>query len=392
MIVRVCGLCWLSLILTIASSGCGSSSTSAAKLAERLGQLRADESRTNDGRLILGAPSLTSGIPGEGALKLDELTAWLADPEQHEPLRVALPPHLAAAQRDVNIPADNPLTRAKIELGRQLYFDQRLSKIGSLACGECHHPKLSYTSFIKGNGLRDPLPTINRILSKRQFWDGKAASLEEQVKFPVTNEREQNLSPEELVAKLNSVSGYKLQFERIFGEVSFTAFSQAIASFERALVTGPSAWDRSQSGEENAMSPLAKQGEAIFFGAKAQCDRCHRGPNFTDEEFHPVGTGIDERTPDLGRFSITGRETDRGAFKTPTLRNVAVTHPYLHDARFDSLAEVVAWFNAGGHLPPGPGAELVPLGLSPGEQQALVEFLKSLTSALPPVETRRLPE
>ena len=174
--------------------------------------------------------------------------------------------------------------------------------------------------------------------------------------------------------------------------MSYEAFTQAIACFERTIVTGPAAWDRAQAGDELALSPLAQQGEAIFFGEKAQCDRCHSGPNFTDEQFHRVGTGLDEKPPDLGRFNVTQQESDRGAFKTPTLRNVSLMHAYMHDARFVSLTEAVAWFNDGGHWPSGDDAELSPLGLSEAEQQALVEFLKSLTSELPPVETKRLPE
>jgi cytochrome c peroxidase len=166
-----------------------------------------------------------------------------------------------------------------------------------------------------------------------------------------------------------------------------------LACFERVLVTGPSAWDRAQAGEEGVLSPAAERGAELFFSNRSRCTSCHSGPNFTDEAFHNVGTGAGKR-PDSGRFQVTNDERDRGAFRTPTLRNVARTGPYFHDARYDSLADVVAWFHAGGvandesGVPPN---ELVPLDLSLEERAEVVAFLESLSSDLPPVETGRLP-
>jgi cytochrome c peroxidase len=392
--LRGCVLMWLCCALVI--SGCDERAVPPVESLP-VATPPPEERRQAGGAIELGSPSLTAGIAGAGPLKLAEVEPWLANSENHEPLDLALPTHLAEGFDLLRqIPADNPITRAKIELGRQLFFDGRFSASGALACGDCHHPAKAYTNFIGKYGpLRDPLPAFNRVLGSKHFWDGHAATLEDQVHTPVGNEREMHTTPEAIIGKLRASEGYRRQFEVIFGAVTFTAYSQALACFERVLVTGPSAWDRHQAGEKDALSAAAERGAALFFSERTQCSTCHSGPNFSDESFHVLGPHYDAPRnggePDFGRFHVTHDERDRNAFRTPTLRNVARTTPYFHDGRFDTLPTVVRWFNDGGHAE-GKDTELVPVGLSDSEVADLVAFLEALNSDLPPVETKRLPE
>lgn len=372
---------------------------------------------------MLGSPSLTAGIPGAGPLTLNEIRHWLADPANHEPLPVALPLGLRSAEPPP-IPPENRLTRAKIELGRQLFFDRRLSRDGTLGCVDCHHPQRSFTSDeIAHASLRETAVVFNRILSREQFWDGRAKSLEEQLRFPLENAHEMKTTAAECVERIGSIEGYRLQFAAVFGKVDFVSLSQAVAAFERTIVTGPSPWDydvelrrletldpQALSAEQQAwlarvrgavaeqpLSPSARRGAELFFSDRAGCSRCHRGPNFTDEQYHDVGSRAlarskssvgEKEAADFGRFQVTGAATDRHAFKTPTLRNVALTWPYFHDGRYHELKDVVEHFSRGGDLP---GTSLEPLELNAGEVDDLVEFLRSLTGALPKPEMGRLP-
>jgi cytochrome c peroxidase len=378
---------------------------------------------TFEGKVVLGSPRLTAGIPGEGPLTIDEIRAWLDDPTNHEPLEFVLPLGLRDAADSVYVPADNPLTRAKIELGRQLFFEKRLSGMGrSCSCAECHPPEVD---FAFGN-IFDPArvrharnaPVVfNRILSREQFWDGRAGSLEEQAMQPITSPNEMANTPANCIATLQAIEGYRLQFERIFGGINVSAIEQALATFQRALVTGPSPYDyqrqlrRYGSLKENEwteelraeeaaakaavaahpMTAAALRGEALFFSDRAGCGACHSGPNLTDEQYHNSGLSLQGDDPDWGRFKITGSEADKGAFKTPTLRNVAHTGPYMHDGELKNLDEVIEWFAAGGRPNPNLSAKIRPLDLTLDEKQDLLEFLHALTGPLPPVARGRLP-
>jgi cytochrome c peroxidase len=259
---------------------------------------------------------------------------------------------------------------------------------------------------------------FNRIFSSRQSWDGRDASLEEQVHGPVTGFVEMGMTPEDCVNRLKSIEGYRLQFDVIFGRLDFEAMAAALASFQRALVTGPSPWDYrrmlakyenidpktlspeeaplvrrlEQCAQEHPMSDRALRGEALFFSERTKCHTCHSGPNLTDEAFHNVGAGMELDRPDLGRYMITGLEEDRGAFKTPTLRNVANTSPYMHNGQLGTLQDVVEWFDRGGYRHPSLDRTVRPLEFSRDEKRDLVAFLEALTGALPPVEKSRLPE
>ncbi|MFO0897510.1 MAG: cytochrome c peroxidase [Pirellulales bacterium] len=373
-----------------------------------------------EGKILLGSPSLTAGITGNGPLALAEVEAWLADPKNHEPLEFVLPLGLRELASEVKIPADNPLTRAKIELGRQLFVDPRLSHPDrKIACFFCHIPLHSFTDHVVvGNpegGLpkRVPPMTINRLFGEAQFWDGRAATLEAQTVMPIFSSHELGSSPAACLAFLEGNPVYRRQFEKIFGQVSVDNVGRALASFLRAIVTGPSRYDywREQQrlralppGDSNPheqaeadklarlypFSSVAQRGHALFTG-KAGCADCHTGPNFTDEQFHNLGVGFDGPKPDLGRFLVTGKEADRGAFRTPTLRNVSRSPGYMHASQLSSLADVVDFFVAGGIANQQLDPALRPLELSKQEKAELLAFLESLTSPVPPVSLGRLP-
>jgi cytochrome c peroxidase len=285
------------------------------------------------------------------------------------------------------IPADNPLTTAKVELGKKLYFDPRLSADGSVSCARCHKPEHGFaddTPFsdgVKGQlGDRNSPTVLNRLYSKAQFWDGRAASLEEQALGPVQNPVEMASSLPLMVSSLAKIAAYKPDFQKAFGSEEITAdrVGKAIASFERTLLSGNSAFDRFQAGDTSAISESAKRGFAVFM-SKGNCAQCHPLPNFTDEEYHNLGVGMNKPNPDLGRYKVTKNEEDKGAFKTPTLRDVANTGPYLRDGSGETIEAVVALVGRGGGCNPNLDPKVKPLRLTKKEQADLVEFLKTLT-------------
>ena len=292
----------------------------------------------------------------------------------------------------VYIPESNPLSSEKIALGRLLYFEKRLSKNNSMSCATCHHPyhgfaEPSATSEGVGGtfGKRNAPTVINRLFSKEQFWDGRAADLEEQAHGPLTNPIEMAMpSHDEVVARLKAVPGYGPVFEKAFGtpEVTMERVAQAIASYERTVVSGNSPYDRFLAGDKDALSPSAVRGLALFNG-KANCQTCHAGFNFTDESYHNLGVGMGGSDPDLGRYTVTKAESEKGAFKTPTLRNVAQTPPYMHDGSEATLRAVVDFYNRGGRPNPNLAKEIKPLGLTPQEATDLVAFMEALTADVP---------
>jgi len=379
-------------------------------------------------RVMLGDPALTSGVPGTGPITLAEIDQWLADPKQAVILEPVLPLGLSqgASQIDTASLEKNPLTRAKIELGRQLYFDPRLSVDATVSCASCHNPAEGYSARTKtgvgvGNQLggRHSPVSFNRILSGPQFWDGRAESLEAQAVGPIQNPIEMGFTHEGVVKRLGEMPVYKRQFETIFGELTIDRVGQAIAAFERALVTAPSPYDygeqlRAFAGldpddiaededlaakyaaakaavEDHPMSEEATRGRDIFFSEKGNCTACHVGANLADENYHNIGIGMDKPEPDVGRFAVTKDPADTGAFKTPTIRNVALSGPYMHDGSVATLEEVVEWYDKGGHPNPHLSAKIRPLKLSAQEKADLVEFMKACTGPTPTVETSRLP-
>lgn len=378
------------------------------------------------GRIVLGSPSLFAGIPGGATLSVDEIQAWLDDPRNHEPLDFELPLWLRDARDALTLPAGDELTRAKIELGRQLFMDRRFANNG-FNCLQCHHPEQGYSRPTQFTAKKNPPPVFNRILSTRQFWDGRAASLEDQVAFPVRHPQEMHSSPEECEQKLLASTGYRIQFERIYGQVSFANMARAIAAFERALVTGPGAYDYYRVKEElgsrdpqsltprervdleeavagaqvRPMSDAAVRGSELFFSSRTNCSDCHLGPNFTDEQFHNLGIGAGEShlhemgeysVPDDGRMLVTGNESDYATFKTPTLRNLLDTGKFFHDGQAGTLEQTVKLIADGGRQNKNLSPMIHKLDLTEAEIADLVAFLESLQGDLAVAATDHLPE
>jgi cytochrome c peroxidase len=290
-------------------------------------------------------------------------------------------------------PEDNVYTPAKAELGRLLYFDRRLSSDGTISCSTCHQPSKGFTDgagfstgISKQVGGRSAPTVINRAYSTQQFWDGRADSLEEQVKGPLANpiemtiDKDEGKAHRETVSRILALPGYLARFKQVFGtgEITIDHVAKAIATFERTVLSGNAPYDRYQVGDKSAMSAAQVRGMNIFFN-KAACDSCHLGFNFTDGSYVNVGIGMDRPSPDLGRFNVSKREEDKGAFKTPTLREVEHTGPYMHDGRFRTLQEVIDHYNKGGIKNPYLDRRIKPLNLSAQEQADLVAFLRALS-------------
>ncbi len=286
----------------------------------------------------------------------------------------------------LNWPADNPYTVEKAELGKLLYFDRRLSADNTVSCASCHDPRQGFTDCapvstgIKGQkGGRSAPTVINRAYSLNQFWDGRAASLEEQAKGPIQNPIEMGETHENVVKKLRAVKGYRALFAKSFGTEEFTIdhLAKAIATFERTVLSGDSPYDRYKAGNKQALTAEQIRGLDIYFN-KAQCDKCHEGINFTSNAYHNIGVGMDKPTPDEGRFAVTKNPADVGAFKTPTLRDIARTAPYMHDGSLKTLEEVVDLYDKGGVPNKNLSADMKKLNLTLQEKKDLVAFLRSL--------------
>ena len=305
----------------------------------------------------------------------------LATPTLAAEYRLMLPRGLEPIT--AQIPADNPLTAEKIALGKQLFWDARLSTDGSLACVSCHRPEHGWSDprplsvHIGGRVLPRRSPTlINRLFSERQGWAGVFESLEDFVRRSGDGRM--------VFQQLPRIPAYLDAFRQLFGaEVTPEALGKVVASYMRTIVSGSAPYDRFRAGDAGALSPAARRGLTLFEG-KARCARCHDGANFTDEGYHNLGVGMDRENPDLGRFRVTQREVNRGAFKTPTLRDVARRPPYMHDGSLKTLGEVVAFYNRGGIANPWRSPEIMSLDLAADEQADLVAFLDALTGEVAP--------
>jgi cytochrome c peroxidase len=286
------------------------------------------------------------------------------------------------------IPEDNPMSADKIALGKLLYFDRRLSRDVSISCASCHNPFHGFadpdrTSFGVGLkvGARNSPTVINRLFSAEQFWDGRAPDLERQAHGPLTNPVEMAMgSHDEVVERVRAVAGYRPLFKKAFGDdaVDLVRIGRAIAAYERTVLSGDSPFDRYQAGDKGAMSAAAVRGMDLFNG-RANCKACHTGFNFTDEQYQNIGVGMDRPQPDLGRWDVTKNDADKGKFKTPTLRNVTQSAPYMHDGSEATLTAVVEFYDRGGISNPNLSQEIKPLRLSAQEKRDLVAFLEALT-------------
>lgn len=309
---------------------------------------------------------------------------------------------LGLQANQLQVPDDNPMTPEKAALGWQLYYDARLSRDGSVSCASCHRPDAGFADPRRVSegvdykvGTRNSPTVINAALNASQFWDGRAASLEEQCLGPIQNPVEMASSLDLVVDTVSAIPGYRRQFRDVFGSEEVTAdrIAKAVASFERVVLSGNAPFDRWLHGDEDdAMSESAIRGQELFRG-KAGCSQCHLGNNFTDAAFdlyHNLGVGMDAEEPDPGRYEVTGAEKDRGAFKTPTLRNVTETAPYMHDGSVATLEEVIELYDRGGEPNPWLSPKIRPLGLTDQEKADLLAFMEALTGEVPEW-TRRVP-
>lgn len=300
----------------------------------------------------------------------------------------------------VPIPASNPQTAAKVELGKMLFFDPRLSANDHWACSTCHNPSFGY-----GDGLPRSLgfgdekelgrhsPTIiNIAYNSAQFWDGRAATMEDQAIGPIVASREMNSNPQQMIKEITDIPFYNDKFKEVFGGTpSMKNVGMAIAAFERTIVTGESKFDRYAKGDKKAFTEQEKRG-LILFISKAACTQCHKGPNFTDNSFQNLGVPQEgPSTEDFGRYDVTKDPNDKGAFKVPTLRNIAMTPPYMHTGVFNTLDQVVEFYNQGGGDHSNKSPKVLKLNMNDDEKKDLVAFLKTLTGALPQVIPPQLP-
>ena len=360
-----------------------------------------------------------------GTLPLAEIQKMVKEPSVHVAF---LPEKPLGLTQDLAalIPSDNPLTRAKVELGRQLYFDPRLSKDNTIACASCHHPALGWaentpvsSGIVGQKGARNSPTIVNRVLGAMQFWDGRLSSLEQQALAQIGNPLEMGSSPEEAARRLNLIEGYRAQFEAVFGgPANPERIAKAIAAFERTILSGESKLDLYERAlpfmdyepddgddaaflermrtvlaaeEQQRMSESALRGRALFFD-QAKCSTCHVGQDLSDELFHNLGIGMQAKEPDLGRFAVTQLEKDKGAFRTPSVRNIALTAPYMHDGSLKTLREVVEHYAKGGTPNPWLSDKIVKLELSEQDKQDLVAFMEEgQTGKTTPVEIPRLP-
>jgi len=318
------------------------------------------------------------------------LAAWAGD---NKPPRVplGLPP--------IEWPKDNRYSAAKAELGRDLYYDKRISADETISCATCHEPKYAFTdgapvsTGIDGKkGNRSAPTVINRAFSLAQFWDGRATTLEEQVKGPMANPIEMGNSHEMVVASLKGIPGYRAMFAAAFGsdEITIDRAAMAIATFERTILSGNAPYDRYKKGDKKAMTPEQVRGMSVFVD-KAKCDRCHENFNFTLNAYANLGVGTDKPDPDVGRFAITKDPRDWAVFKVPTLREIEHTAPYMHDGSLKTLEEVVDFYDKGGIPNKNLDPNIKKLNLTDQDKKDLVAFLKALSgegwqNAGPPAE------
>jgi cytochrome c peroxidase len=318
------------------------------------------------------------------------------------------------------IPTDNPPTAAKVELGRKLFFDSRLSADGSVSCSSCHDPRFGFADGKKvaigiagRRGTRNTPTVLNAMFNSTFFWDGRVESLETQTLEPLINADEMgNTSHDEVVRRIAALPEYASQFQDVFGRaINVELLSKAIAAFERTLVSANAPYDRFLAGDRAALNEDAVRGLTLF-RTKGRCSVCHSlnssFPFFTDGNYRNTGvagnfadfdalqrraaTARDASTnefiqltslpgkAELGRFLVTRNALDLGSFRTPMLRNVELTAPYFHDGSAATLADVIRYYMRGGNENTSRDWELQAVNLTEREQEDLIEFLKSLTS------------
>ena len=298
-------------------------------------------------------------------------------------------------------PADNKPTKARVELGKKLFFDPRLSGDGNMSCATCHSPVFGWSDGLPtGKGFKSMVldratPTVvNTAFNDIQMWDGRKATLEDQAMGPMEATVEMNMDTKKLFKWINTNKGYKNLFKQAYPdskEINADTLSKAIASYERTIISNNSPFDRWVKGDAKAMTKREINGFKLFVG-KAKCNVCHSGPNFTDNGFHNLGLkSWGEKEPDMGRYAQKPIGLMKGAFKTPTLRDVDRTAPYFHDGSAKDLMAVVEHYNKGGIVKTNLSPNMQPLDLSLQEKQDLVAFMKALSSPFQEVAMPELP-
>lgn len=300
----------------------------------------------------------------------------------------------------VPVSKDNPVTAETVALGRKLFYDPKLSAGDKLSCASCHNPLLGFSDGrrvsvgVDGHtGQRNAPTVVNAVYNRLQFWDGRAKDLEDQAAGPIANPIEMNQKHDVCASRVDSDPAYKAAFDRAFGPgpVTMDKIQKAIGAFERTIVSGNSAFDRYfYGGDKTALSPAAVRGLEIFRDPqKGNCAVCHtigeKYATFTDGQFHNIGIAVASAGTlvDEGRYKETKQEADRGRFRTPTLRNIALTAPYMHNGGFRTLRSVVDFYAGGGNSNPWLDKEMKPLSLTRQEREDLVAFLESLTGEMP---------
>jgi cytochrome c peroxidase len=318
------------------------------------------------------------------------------------------------------IPKENSMSPKKVNLGRALFFDKRLSRDGTVSCAVCHDPARAFTDsnvVAEGvgakKGTRNSPTILNSMFSELLFWDGRALSLEDQVSHPLMSSFEMGMDTEqELVRRVSAISDYRRQFRQVFKAegIRMSTIAKAIAAYERTLLSGNSPFDRFSTGNTAAITATQLRGWELFKG-KAECIECHTysldSPFFTDFKFHNTGAAANDSlfetfvnnlaaspgsatltllahsdgVSELGRYTVTKQQADIGAFKTPTLRDVELTSPYMHNGSLKTLIDVVRFYNRGGTPNSHLDTRMKPLQLTEAEINDLVEFMRALTSA-----------
>jgi len=285
------------------------------------------------------------------------------------------------------IPEDNPFTIEKIALGRDLFFDRRLSVDGTVSCDFCHSPILGFSDgryFASGvfglKSRRNTITLLNRVFGREHFWDGRAQSIEEVITEHIEDVNVFGNELENVVQILSNDKKYQEKFENVFDtEINSDGISKAIAAFVRTQISGNSQYDKYVAGDKNALTESAVRGMKLFFSDRLKCSVCHSGPNFTDEKYHNNGTKINSANPDLGRYLATNKESDKGKFRTPTLRDVSRTSPYMHNGSIKGLNDLIDFYDKGGVPNSYQSPIIKPLHLTKEEKVDLKKFLRSLT-------------
>lgn len=305
-----------------------------------------------------------------------------------EPL-VVIPAHFDP----IAIPADNPLTKEKVSLGRLLFYDTRLSLDGTVSCGTCHRQEAAFSDAPKTLSVgvhtartsRNSPSIINAAYVTPLLWDGRAKSLEEQHMFAILTGDEMEADTGRMFEVLR-ISGYREKWMDAYGDTTITLrrIVNAIACFVRTIVSADSRYDRFLAGDKLALSASEQRGMNLFFSKRLACSECHSGPLFTDNRFHNIGLFF--YYLDLGRMGVTGKAEDHSVFKTPSLRNVELTPPYMttgenEESQLTTLESVIEHYERGGFIWATKDPRIKPLNLTPNEKQDLVEFLRSLTDS-----------